>query len=76
MHRTTTERGFTLYTGYDTYGEQYTVQESSSVEPRVWVGATYTDRAHLDPEQARDLGELLVAFADTHRLGLKEPSDG
>jgi hypothetical protein len=59
-------RGFWLGKFRDTYGQPCSIQESSSVEPSVWLGVNHR-RMHLSVEQARGLAELLQAFANKHR---------
>lgn len=76
-----TERGFG-YTTFefsdypDTPPRQFTVQESSLVEPHLWVGPTevYVDlgsgqpelmtRAHMDVEAVRKLRDTLSAWLE------------
>lgn len=58
-----TERGFALATFRDVYGQLCSVQASSSIDPRLWVGVDCC-RMHLTPAQARGLAERLLAFAD------------
>lgn len=58
-----TQRGFWLTDFRDTYGQSCSIQQSSSVNPRVWVGVDCC-RMHLSPAQARGLAARLIAFAD------------
>lgn len=60
-----TQRGFALAEFRDTYGQPCSVQESSSIDPRLWVGVDCC-RMHLSPAQARGLAEKLLAFADEY----------
>jgi hypothetical protein len=62
----TTPRGFGLVSFRDTYGQTCSVQESSNVEPHLWVGVDCC-RMHLSPKQARGLAERLLAFADAEQ---------
>lgn len=57
-----TERGFAIARFKDTYGKECTIQESSSIEPRLWVGCG-EDRMHLSPVQCLVLAETLREWA-------------
>lgn len=58
-----TQRGFEHTSFRDYYGQACSVQMSSLVVPRLWVGVDCC-RMHLTPAQARGLAERLLAFAD------------
>lgn len=89
MNESKTERGFALNTLTDGYGNEFSVQKSSSAtDDFVWVGVTRPrvevgppwrpfemppnasiwSRAHLTREQAREVGEALLRFAETGKL--------
>lgn len=64
MKREVTQRGFVVYRGTDSYGQPYSLQESSNVDPHVWIGGDGEHRAHLTQDMARELLPLLQHFAD------------
>ena len=57
-----TERGFDIAEFKDTYQQDCSVQVSSCVEPRLWVGCG-DDRMHLSPIQCLALAEALREWA-------------
>ena len=71
-----TERGFVRAEFEDSYGTLCSVQESSNVEPHLWLGCNegmHTDnqccaRMHLTPELAAELIPLLQVFIETGSL--------
>lgn len=68
MKREVTRRGVPVYRGTDSYGQPYSLQESSNVDPHIWLGGDGNARAHLTQEMARELIPLLQYFADNGRL--------
>lgn len=60
---TETPRGFELLSFKDSYGQACSIQESSNVEPHLWVGVDCC-RMHITPAQARGIAERLLMFAD------------
>ncbi len=74
-----TERGFGRGEFFDFYGEACSVQESSSADQKcVWLGCDHETfdhqcrpcgaRMHLTREMAREIGEILLRFADSGKL--------
>lgn len=80
IRRKHTNRGFGLLLFEDDYGEECSLQESSSVEPHVWLGmdnprmldGVLIARMHLNRKQARQLADELLYFAENERLRGKE----
>lgn len=69
MEKTTTERGFTLYTFTDSYGIECTVQQSSSAEEsRIWVGAKDLGLQHFKAGEGWKKVEL-VDTIEEHTIG-------
>lgn len=62
-----TERGFGILEFTDVYDAECSLQESSSVTPRIWFGAD-GERMHLGVEDVKALLPLLQHFVDTGRL--------
>lgn len=58
-----TARGFRFATFKDRYGEECSIQESSSVTPSIWLGVD-NNRMHLSRKMVNDLIPLLIHFAD------------
>ena len=69
-----TLRNFLRSNFVDTYGSQCSIQESSSVTPRLWLGVSKdfqgkeSTRMHLSQEQVRALLPHLHAFVQHGRL--------
>ena len=63
-----TLRDFYVIRFYDSNGQKCRLQESSSVEPKIWLG-TQEASAHLTQEQVRDLLPCLRAFAEDGDMG-------
>ena len=75
-----TERGFLRMEFNDAYGANCSIQESSNVEPHIWLGSDddqqrhhvtgqlMSTRMHLNQEQVRELLPLLTYFAETGYL--------
>ena len=59
----TTQRGFGIASFRDTYGQPCSVQDSSNIDPRLWVGVDCC-RMHLSPAQALGLAQRLLVFAE------------
>lgn len=65
--RNVTPRGFAIWRipNADYRGEpvrEITVQKSSLVEPRVWVGYSDADRMHLTVAAAKEVRDALTAW--------------
>lgn len=75
-----TNRGFLVGKFTDAYGANCSIQESSIVEPHIWLGSDddqqrhhvtgelMSTRMHLSQEQVRELLPLLTYFAETGYL--------
>ena len=60
----TTERGFGIYKFEDLYNKPCELQESSIATAEcIWLGIS-ENRMHLNREQAKSLGKILLEFAD------------
>jgi hypothetical protein len=68
VKREVTSRGFVVYRGADSYGQPYSLQESSNFEPNIWLGGDGDYRAHLTTEMVRELIPLLQSFVDNGSL--------
>jgi len=64
MKVTKTNRGFELIEFKDTYGEICSLQESSSVEPHIWLGCNENGKFHR--------GEVLSPRMHLNRKQVKE----
>lgn len=75
--KTYTSRGFAIYEGFDDdHGHTLRVQESSAVDPHVWLfiedkrdlpsppHCITPDHLHLNPEQATKLRDALTAWLE------------
>jgi hypothetical protein len=68
MNKTTTSRGFLLYSFKDCYGDNCSLQKSSSAnEDRIWLGVE-DSRMHLSQQQVKKLIPLLTVFVNTGEL--------
>ena len=56
-----TERGFKKIEFKDMYNYNCSIQESSNVEPSIWVGVS-ENRMILDKKMARKIGNMLLKF--------------
>ena len=75
-----TSRGFIYYEFKDTYDEDCSIQESSSIDPHLWLGQDNGGklhhvtleplgaRMHVDKKIAKKLIKLLTKFVETGRL--------
>ena len=69
MKITKTQRGFERIDFKDDYGESCSLQQSSSVDPHIWLGCNengkfhlgefLSPRMHLNPNQVKKLVEFL-----------------
>lgn len=62
-----TERGFSISEFKDSYGEDCSLQKSSSVEDKIWLGVNGA-RMHLNREQVKNLLPYLKRFVKTGDL--------
>ena len=67
-----TIRGFEVITFEDTYKVSCSLQESSCVSPRVWLGTDASDRMHLSPSQVKKIIKHLQAWLDTGSFVVKK----
>lgn len=75
-----TSRGFAIVEFVDAYGKECSLQESSLVEPHIWLGCKNntqphhvtgemtSPRMHLSQQQVKELLPLLKKFAKTGEL--------
>lgn len=70
-----TQRGFGRIDFIDSYGQECSIQESSNIIPRIWLGVDtdlekkhVNQRMHLTQEQAKNLLPLIQFFAKNGRL--------
>jgi hypothetical protein len=70
--KTETERGFGVITFTDSYNQKCSLQDSSNVDPHVWLGVDVDlnnkdvdARMHLTPDQVKTLLPFLTYFAET-----------
>lgn len=65
-----TARGFGFFELTDSYGKEFTIQESSSAEQeKIWIGAG-SDRGHLTRDMVRQILPILQQFADTGQVAM------
>lgn len=77
---TRTTRGFVIGKFYDAYDANCSIQESSSIDPHIWLGSDdlqekhhvtgeiLSTRMHLSREQVEELLPLLHYFVDNGHL--------
>lgn len=64
LTKSTTDRGFTIYTGKDRYNKEFTIQDSSLAEEAcIWLGG-YGGRGHLTIEQVKEIIPILQKFVE------------
>lgn len=61
------DRGFNILAFNDAYGEECSLQESSSVEPSIWLGID-KNRMHLRQHQVKELLPYLQYFVEHGEL--------
>lgn len=59
-----TARGFSLIEFEDYYHHDCSLQESSNIDPCIWLGVG-NNRMHLNQEQVKELLPYLQRFVDT-----------
>ena len=72
MKITLTSRGFRIASFKDANGEDCSIQESSSVLPRLWLGVQ-CNRMHLNRKNAENLIPLLSYFVNHGMLPPPRP---